>query len=146
MIKIYTDGGCNQIKKNGGWSFIILEDDEEIFRDSGSQSNTTNNQCEMLAVIKSIQAIEEEKIVYEGGIKLYSDSAYIVNAFLDNWIIKWEKNGWKTSVGNDVANKLLWKLMIGLKNKYNVEFNHIKRCSDLYARQVNKMAQKKVEN
>ena len=52
--------------------------------------NTTNNRMELFAVISGIGALKEPC-----GVDIYSDSAYVVNAFNQNWIENWQTNGWK---------------------------------------------------
>ena len=60
IYNVYTDGSCNQgsvmsANTNGGWAFIVVDDNESIvFSESAFESNTTNNRAEMLAIIKSI--------------------------------------------------------------------------------------------
>lgn len=141
-IEIYTDGACNQAKNTGGWSFIILENQESKIQKSGALVNTTNNQCEMWAAINAINEIESMQ--FSGPIKvtLYSDSAYLVNAFVDDWISKWESNGWLNSKKQAVLNKELWEKLIILQKKFAVEFIQIRRCSNDYAKKVDKMAKK----
>lgn len=45
-------------------------------------------------------------------VNLYSDSAYLVNCFKQNWWKSWEVNGWKNSKKEPVANQDLWKKII----------------------------------
>ena len=40
-------------------------------------------------------------------VKLYSDSAYVVNCFNQGWIYNWMKKGWKTANNEPVKNKEL---------------------------------------
>ena len=53
IIKIYTDGACRGNPGPGGWGALILKDNEEI-KLNGGQNDTTNNQMELTAVIKSL--------------------------------------------------------------------------------------------
>lgn len=59
----------------GGWGAILIYNDieKEI---SGGLSNTTNNQMEIIAVIEALKLLKEEC-----EIKIYTDSAYVCNAF-----------------------------------------------------------------
>lgn len=141
-IEIYTDGACNQEKNIGGWSFIILENQESKVQKSGALINTTNNQCEMWAAIHAIEELEKMTFIEPIKVTLYSDSAYLVNAFVDDWISKWLKNDWRNSKGTAVLNKELWEKLIILQNKLKVEFVQIRRCSNDHAKKVDKMAKK----
>ena len=75
----------------GGWGAILIYGDKkkEI---CGSNQDTTNNIMEMTAVIEALKLLKEKCEV-----ELYSDSAYVVNAFNQNWIDNWKKNNWKTA-------------------------------------------------
>ena len=138
-LEIYTDGSHNPDKQSGGWSFIIVEDEKILIQKSGIELETTNNRCEMTAAIRSMQelgSIDFDK----KNIILYSDSAYLVNAFKDGWISTWQGNGWINSERQPVKNKDLWENVILLKEKYNVDFIHIRRRSNDFARMVDDMA------
>ena len=90
-VIIYTDGACSGNPGPGGWGALLMfeENKKEI---SGSNENTTNNIMELTAVIEALKLLK-----YECEVDLYSDSAYVVNAFLKGWIYNWEKNNWKTA-------------------------------------------------
>lgn len=141
-IEIYTDGACSGNPGPGGWSFIILENKEKKISKSGTLKDTTNNRCEMIAVIQALTEIEGMSFSMPKSIKLYSDSAYVVNAFLQGWIDKWKENGWKNSYGHDVKNRELWEALTTLQENNKAEFVQIKRCSNEFARNVDKMAKK----
>jgi len=141
-IEIYTDGACNQEKNTGGWSFLILQNKETKAQKSGALVMTTNNQCEMWAAIHAIKEIELIEFNEPPRVTLYSDSAYLVNAFKDDWISKWLNNNWINSQGKSVLNKELWEQLIILQNKMKVNFVQIRRCSNEYAKLVDKMAKK----
>lgn len=144
-IEIYTDGSCTQAKEKGeggpgGWSFLILENGTEKIKKSGSEKNTTNNKCELLGVIKALEELDAIDFFEDIEVTVISDSAYIVNAFADNWISKWNRNGWINSKKEPVANKDYWDKLIPLQKKYNVLMVRIKRRSNKHAIQVDNMA------
>ena len=60
MIKIYTDGSCLNNPGNGGWAAII-NNKGNVHKISGNEKNTTNNKMELMAPIKALQKIEENK-------------------------------------------------------------------------------------
>jgi len=66
----------------------------------------------------------------ECEVELYSDSAYVVNAFDKGWIYNWKKNNWKTSGKDDVKNRELWEELDKLTQKHNVKFIKVKGHSD----------------
>lgn len=123
-VIIYTDGACSGNPGPGGWGAILMYKDskKEI---SGGNKNTTNNIMEMTAVIEALKLLK-----HPCKVKLYSDSAYVVNAFLQNWTKNWIKNNWKTSDKKDVKNKELWQELIELTKIHNVTFIKVKGHSD----------------
>lgn len=108
----------------GGWGAILMFKDykKEI---SGGQKDTTNNIMELTAVIEALKLVK-----YPCKIKLYSDSAYVVNAFLQGWIYNWIKKGWKTADGSPVKNKELWETLYSFTKTHEIEFIKVKGHSD----------------
>ncbi len=125
MIYIYTDGACsnNQSNKNfGGWGSILIYKDY-IKELSGFEIDTTNNRMEMMAVIEGLRALKR----YDLPLKIFSDSAYIVNCIHQKWYLNWEKNGWKNSKKEAVLNKDLWEELLFLYRKCkDIQFVKIK--------------------
>ena len=123
-ITIYTDGACSGNPGPGGWGAILMFGDtkKEI---SGGLDNTTNNVMELTAVIESLKMLKRPCRV-----DLYSDSAYVVNAFLQKWIYGWIKKNWKTAGNDPVKNKELWQELYNLTQKHKVEFIKVKGHAD----------------
>ena len=119
-VTIYTDGACSGNPGPGGWGAILMlgENRKEI---SGGSENTTNNIMELTAVIESLKILKRPCKV-----NVYSDSAYVVNAFLQKWIYGWMKKGWKTAGGDPVKNKELWQELYSLTKTHDVTFNKVK--------------------
>lgn len=123
-VTIYTDGACSGNPGPGGWGAILMYKDnkKEI---SGGKKDTTNNVMELTAVIEALKLLK-----YPCKVNVYSDSAYVVNAFLQNWIIGWQRNNWKTSDKKDVKNKELWQELIALTKVHDVTFFKVKGHAD----------------
>ena len=123
-VIIYTDGACSGNPGPGGWGTILMsgENKKEL---SGGSKDTTNNIMEITAVIEGLKALKKPCKV-----QLYSDSAYVVNAFNQKWIYGWMKNGWKTSSKEPVKNKELWQELYDLTKIHEVEFIKVKGHSD----------------
>ena len=92
---------------------------------SGGANDTTNNIMEITAVIEALKMLKRECEV-----DLYSDSAYVVNAFNNGWIYNWIKNNWKTASKDPVKNKELWEELYNLTKKHKVTFIKVKGHSD----------------
>lgn len=123
-ITIYTDGACSGNPGPGGWGAILMYKDnkKEI---SGGKKDTTNNVMELTAVIEGLKLLK-----YPCEVDLYSDSAYVVNAFLQGWMEKWVKNNWKTVGKEPVKNQKEWKILYELTKKHKVNFIKVKGHSD----------------
>ena len=123
-VKIYTDGACSGNPGPGGWGAILFYEEikKEIF---GNKKDTTNNIMELTAVIEALKLLK-----VECEVELYSDSAYVVNAFEQGWIYNWRKNNWKTSGKDDVKNRELWEELYALTQKHKVKFIKVKGHSD----------------
>ncbi len=141
-VEIYTDGACSGNPGNGGWAVILSYKGKEK-EISGGEKDTTNNKMELKAIIEGLKALKESCKV-----KLYSDSAYCISAFNENWIDSWVNNGWKTANKKPVKNLELWQELLILINKHEVEFIKVKghadneknnRCDELARGEIKKL-------
>lgn len=123
-VIIYTDGACSGNPGPGGWGTILIYKDtkKEI---SGYNKNTTNNIMEITAVIEGLKLLKEPC-----NVQIYSDSAYVVNAFREHWIEGWIKKNWQNSKKEPVKNKELWLELYALVKQHEVEFIKVKGHSD----------------
>ncbi len=112
------------IQVPGGYGAILMYKDKkkEI---SGGDKNTTNNIMEITAVLEALRLLK-----HKCNVKVYSDSAYVVNAFNQGWIYNWIKNGWKTSGKEKVKNQELWEELYDFTKKHNIEFIKVKGHAD----------------
>lgn len=124
QVMIYTDGACSGNPGPGGWGAVLLYGQyrKEM---SGGERHTTNNRMEIQAVIEALKALHEPCAV-----KVYSDSAYVVNCFQQRWIYGWIKKGWINSKGQPVENKDLWQELWSLMRTHKVEYIKVKGHSD----------------
>ncbi len=142
-VVIYTDGACSKNPGDGGWAAVLMygNANKEI---SGFEPDTTNNRMELRACIEALKALKEPCEV-----ELYSDSAYLCNAFLRGWAYSWELNGWKTADKKEVKNTDLWQDILTLLKTHSVKFikvkghadnPHNKRCDYLAVQEIKKNA------
>lgn len=123
-VIIYTDGACSGNPGPGGWGAVLIY--EENYKEiSGNEKDTTNNKMELQAVIEALKLIK-----YPCKITIYSDSAYVVNAFKQKWVDNWIKNNWKTADKKEVKNVERWKELINLLNNHDYSFIKVKGHSD----------------
>lgn len=123
-VQIYTDGACSGNPGPGGWAAILLYagKEKEIW---GKEDLTTNNRMELTAAIKGLSALK-----YPCQVELFSDSAYLVNAFNNGWLKKWRENGWKTSKKESVENQDLWQELLKLAQIHQIEWIKVKGHAD----------------
>lgn len=119
-IYLFADGACSGNPGPGGWGAIILTPEGRVMELGGAVPNTTNNQMELTAIIRSLERLMELSIGYgnplEGKrmaaedipIEIYTDSTYVIRG-ITQWIFNWRRNGWKTKDGEPVSNTELWK-------------------------------------
>ena len=139
-IVLYTDGACSGNPGMGGWGAILIYQGREKVI-SGGEQETTNNRMELTAVIKGL-----EKIKGSQKVDIYSDSAYVVNAFLQDWISSWRAKGWKTTKG-EVQNLDLWQQLIALCDKHDVTWHKVKGHADNeYNNRCDRLAVGEIEN
>nr|WP_297300153.1 ribonuclease HI [uncultured Brachyspira sp.] len=120
-IIIYTDGGCRGNPGLGAWGAILISEKHNLRLEIGeSEDNVTNNKMEVKAAIKALERLKNSH-----NIKLYSDSAYLING-MTKWIYSWQKNNWIKSDKKPVENKEYWLKLIELSSKHNIEFIKVK--------------------
>jgi ribonuclease HI len=123
-VTIYTDGACSGNPGPGGWGAILLTGAHrrEV---SGYAPVTTNNRMEIMAAIGAIQSLK-----VPCSVKLHSDSAYLVNAFRQNWLGNWQRNGWLNSKKDPVENQDLWRELLQVVRQHEVEWLKVKGHAD----------------
>lgn len=125
-VKIYTDGSARGNPNGPGGYGAVLEyvdpqgnlHTKEL---SAGYKKTTNNRMELMAVIRALECLNRPC-----EIEIYSDSKYVVDAFCQNWIVSWQKKGWKKSDGQPVKNIDLWKRLLLLLQPHTAMFRWVK--------------------
>ena len=123
-INIYTDGACsgNQFDTNaGGWGAILEYGghSKELY---GGEANTTNNRMELTALIEGLSALTKKNY----DIRVFSDSAYLIDCLRKRWYEKWRLNGWLTSDRKPVENRDLWEKLLAFLPDYEFRFYLVK--------------------
>ena len=110
IYHLYTDGATSNNGKEGsfgGYAWALIANNKLIKESSHSESPTTNNICELKAVINGCEEALEWLEPFD-VVLVYSDSAYIINCYKQNWYKAWEQNGWLNSKKEPVANKRIF--------------------------------------
>lgn len=119
-ITIYTDGACSGNPGPGGFGVVLISGElrKEV---SCGYKNTTNNRMELRAVIKGLSMLKKKSEV-----ELFTDSKYIVDAIIKEWVYSWKKRGWKRSNGEAALNIDLWEELLPLLEFHTVNVNWVK--------------------
>ncbi|MGI6361721.1 MAG: ribonuclease HI [Bacillota bacterium] len=140
-VDIYTDGACSGNPGAGGWGCVLLYGPHRK-EASGAEALTTNQKMELRAALEGLKLLKEPCRV-----NLYSDSAYLINAFTRGWIEKWQNNGWLNSKKDPVENQDLWKGLIEQSRVHRINWVKVKghagnpeneRCDQLAREAINK--------
>lgn len=131
-VHIYTDGAAKGNPGPGGYGVVMelvgtphKKEFYEGFR------HTTNNRMELLGVIVGLEKLKTSNM----KVLVISDSKYVVDSVLKQWVFGWKKKGF---VGK--KNPDLWKRFLIIYRKHHVDFkwikghnNHIQneRCDEL---------------
>jgi len=118
-VAIWTDGACSGNPGPGGWG-AVLKFGGECKELSGGEALTTNNRMELLAAIRSLEALTKPCAV-----DLYTDSQY-VRGGVTGWLRGWKKNGWKTADKKAVKNQDLWEVLDRLAARHDVAWHWVK--------------------
>ncbi len=119
-IEIYTDGACKGNPGVGGWGALVQYEGHtcELF---GGAENTTNNQMELMAAIRALEALASLPLAEPFRIHLFTDSQYVQKGICE-WMENWKKRGWRTADRKPVKNESLWKTLDQLSQRYPVEW------------------------
>ncbi len=124
QVVIYTDGACSGNPGPGGWGAILMYGEKKL-EISGYEAHTTNNRMELMAPIQALSRLKEPCIV-----RLYSDSAYLVNAFEKRWLDSWQRHSWLKSDKKPVENQDLWQELLKLAGIHRISWIKVKGHAD----------------
>jgi ribonuclease HI len=119
-MKIFTDGACEGNPGPGGYGAILIinGDRREI---SQGYRLTTNNRMEIMAVLEALKSLEEPSKV-----TIYTDSKYVADSIRQGWVDSWQEADWVRKGGKRVPNADLWRELIELARRHEVEFKWVK--------------------
>jgi len=109
MIEIFCDGAYSSSRNQGGWAFVVVQDNKIIHKDYEGLLNTTNNRMEIMGMFKALEWVKQNSIPLP--IKIYTDSMYVIGTLTLNWKMK--------------KNTDLWKILLPLVNS-DIEYLHVK--------------------
>ena len=80
---------------------------------------------ELTAALRALEALK-----YPCRVRVYSDSAYLVNAFRQDWLGRWEKNGWINVRKEPVENQDLWRELLRQSRIHRIEWVKVRGHAD----------------
>lgn len=118
-VYLFTDGACKGNPGKGGWGALLRygEQEKELF---GGELDTTNNRMELMAAIEGLRALKRPCEVV-----LTTDSSYVKQG-INEWMPKWQANGWRTANKQPVKNQDLWQQLDAMVKQHKVEWRWVK--------------------
>ena len=130
IYQVYCDGSTRGNGKEnavGAWAYVVVNSqyDSMSAADRAAVEGTTNQRMELTA---AIEGITKALTVLDKGdvINVYTDSAYLHNCYTQGWYKNWQKNGWRNSKKEPVANRDLWEKLIPYFEMFEVNFHKVK--------------------
>ena len=131
---IFTDGAATMKcingeyqRENGGAAMAVIQDEKVIYEETKHFENTTNNYCELYAILMALKYFKKEQS--KDILKIYSDSAYCVNMLKPGgWIYGWERNGWTRGKKHEPIENLeiIKEIYSYLEKSKNIDFIKVK--------------------
>ena len=123
---IYTDGSSLGNPGPSGWSFCVLENNEEFFL-SGGEEHSTNNRMELYSIIQALKYVKGTEY------NIYSDSNLTINC---------AKKLWRRKTNID-----LWEIYDEVSKNKKINYIWVKSHNgNKYNEIVDKLARKEANN
>lgn len=134
IVELWTDGSGHAKGGPAGWAYVLraIDGTGEVLakREAAAPiDDATNNGAELLAVIHGLEALKRPTAV-----TVITDSEYVMRAFTDGWLDRWQRNRWRSRSG-PVKNRRLWERLLRASAPHTVTWRHVKghvvgrRCS-----------------
>lgn len=117
---VYTDGSANNRADSrcGGWAYAILLEKEvvKLGYNAAPCQGVSSNMMELTAALEAIKSLI--RLDAPRDTIIHCDSQYVVKGVTE-WREGWERHGWRSSSGGMVSNRLLWKELHALHDRYS---------------------------
>ena len=118
-VEVFTDGACLGNPGPGGWAALLRFGTREKEL-SGGEAHTTNNRMELMAAIAGIEALKRACTV-----AVTTDSEYVRRG-IEEWLPRWQANGWQTSDRKPVKNRDLWERLHAATARHRIDWRWVK--------------------
>ena len=118
-VIIYTDGSCSGNPGPGGWAAILMYNgsEKEIY---GGEELTTNNRMELVAAIKSLEALKKPC-----EIEIYTDSQYVKRGVTE-YMEGWKRKSWRGANNKEIKNLDLWLKLDQVISQHQINWNWVR--------------------
>jgi ribonuclease HI len=123
IVELWCDGSSTGEVGPGGWAYVLRSGTHEK-EASGYVPETTNQRMEMVGCLMGLRALRRPVAVC-----VHTDSAYLKNAFTQEWLKKWKSNGWMAGGSrhrHPVVNRDLWEALLVETARHNVTWKKVK--------------------
>jgi ribonuclease HI len=118
-VEVFTDGACLGNPGPGGWAALLRKGNRER-EISGGEIQTTNNRMELMAAIAGIEALKRAC-----DVTVTTDSEYVRRG-VEEWLGRWQANGWRTSEKKPVKNRDLWERLAAALASHRVRWRWVR--------------------
>ena len=115
-VEIFTDGACLGNPGPGGWAALLRYKSVEKTL-SGGERDTTNNRMELMAAIRALESLHRA-----ASVRLTTDSQYVKQG-IEQWLPRWQANGWRTADKQPVKNQDLWQRLADAAAAHRVRWH-----------------------
>ena len=119
QLTIFTDGACLGNPGPGGWAAVLVHGAARREM-SGYEPATTNNRMEIVAALEALRSLP-----VPCEVDLHTDSQYLRNGMQD-WLPRWQRNGWRTADRKPVKNQDLWQSIDELARIHRVRWHWLR--------------------
>lgn len=119
LVQLFTDGACLGNPGPGGWGALLRFGTREKEL-SGGEALSTNNRMELMAAIAGLETLKRPCEVV-----LTTDSQYVKRG-VEEWMVRWRANGWRTSDRQPVKNRDLWERLSAALEGHRVQWHWVK--------------------
>ncbi len=119
VVEIFTDGACRGNPGVGGWGVLLRYNgrEKELY---GYAPETTNNQMELMAAIRGLEALSRPC-----SVAITTDSQYVKQGITE-WIHGWKRKNWRTAAGKPVKNVELWQRLDAAVAAHQITWHWVK--------------------
>ena len=117
---VYSDGGSHPNPGPCAFGTVVICPEGAIREHSGFIGHGSNQIAELTAAIRGLELTPAG-----ASVLLVSDSQYTLKG-LTQWSAGWERNGWRNSKKEPVANLAIWKALYAIADARHVTTRWVK--------------------